>query len=1062
MVALHQYGLSGAMPKSSKVGPTTLGLDAAIEQHLAAAGVSNPAKTTCAFTEQEYDTWREVMLLSAQEFQNLVELAGLKHKSATKLLRYADDFRAAFREELTAERPESKQRAWDARSSPPLMPPASSPPAGGTAAAPVTEATVAGGVAGLWGSSGPTPDPAEQRRGEDDTALGRPGAGATDLTGPSAGGGGAPAAAAVGTAAASAAPVAAAPTAAASAEDGARAAELIGEATRCAQELADFGTACALFREALALDPGAAMGWFGLGFSLYNRDGGNTEEQATCYERAAELDPRHAMARSNLGNLRAVLRGDVDGAERLFREALALDPSCADAHNHLGWLLLRARGDAAGAEACFRTAVALDGGYGDARVNLGLVLAEGGAWGRAEEQFRTALASNPAHAEAAHHLDDLLRRVADCGSDAAGEEAGACAGAGGGGRGGAATPDGVAGREGIVGARAGGADAGGAGAGGVVGGLGRAASEQACRAALAKDPLDADALMGLGHALERQAAADKARAQRAGFYLAPGGHPGGGKDGDRDDPLAGAERCYRAVIAADPRHADAHNCLALLLESSAAPHQRVGEAEALYRRCLELDPRHASAAYNLGLLLETARRDLAGAEAMYRLTIALDPRNANAHSNLGILVKDARGDFDSAEALYRTALALDPRHSAAANNLGALLETARGDLAGAEAMYRAALDMDPSNGDAVLNLGILINGKAEALEAAFHRLAPGATAELQAPGATAAGATAAVLDARRSDSSGSGVASGASAEACGLAADAAALFCEAAALWDRSDGEGNRYSSEARLSASRLRALATPSRPGSSAAAAATATVAASLPSPAATSPGAAAAASAPASSSPSPSHSHSLPPSSSFAAATLAEVVSSASACVGALFRAVDRNGDGCLTRSELLGFLHRKGPKGCADSGDGGDGAAVAAEAAAVRATLCKCLGLPPAVKDATARACFELCFDIVDADGTATIEEGEMVGFVEDVAYLGFLYALACKQRGGSGGGSGDGSGDSGLPRLDPKIIEALEAIDSDRDGSLSPLEVLKALKAKPEIRAMLLEDRRSAAK
>lgn len=204
---------------------------------------------------------------------------------------------------------------------------------------------------------------------------------------------------------------------------------------------------------------------------------------------------------------------------------------------------------------------------------------------------------------------------------------------------------------------------------------------------------------------------------------------------------------------------------------------RVDEAESHYRKAIELDPTHSSANYNLGLLLEVVKRDYTGAEACYRKTISLDPTNANALSNLGILLKDIRRDYDSAEKCYRQAIEVDPQHSAACNNLGTLLETVRGDLEGAEVMYRRAMYLDMKNADAVLNLGILLHGKAERLENTLKDTCPNMDPTFLTPETTQ------------------------------LAQDAAKLYYEAAGLWDLSDGEGNRYSSASRQSASQLKAL---------------------------------------------------------------------------------------------------------------------------------------------------------------------------------------------------------------------------------------------------------------
>jgi len=566
---------------STKVAPT-LGLDAPIAEHLAAAGVNRPEETARGMADQEYDEWREIMLLSSSELRDLMELVGVKHKSATKLARYAEDYKRHNGPEIEAPRPESRERdaqpsgaersatgfsdslpgAGTQRTAAVVSAPASNPspsaieippgsrdrtlPAGDAA----SEKTVPNrsGEAIVAGHS-----PIGSKLAPKESAGSDAGTGAIAETSPI-----------ESQIASEAAPAGAAgPLAEAKAggvledelpgEDAeAMAGELMVAATAAAQESGDFDLAVNLFREALALDETTAEAWFGLGFSLYQRDGGNTEEQIECYERAVELDPTHTMARSNLGNLLQTLRQDFDSAEALFREAIRLDATCADAHNHLGWLLQNARKDFDGAEALYRTAVELDPGYADAQVNLGWLLHDVRKdLSGAEEVYRRAIELDPDNYQANYNLGLLLNKRGDL-KDVA-------------------------------------------------------SAEQQYRRAIELDPNNVLALISLGNLLETA----------------------------RDD-LVGAEQCYREAIAIEAENANAHNCLGILLESGEPP--RMQEAEECYRRALELNPGHASASYNLGLLLELVRRDFAGAEQCYRRTIELEPTNANAHSNLGPLL----------------------------------------------------------------------------------------------------------------------------------------------------------------------------------------------------------------------------------------------------------------------------------------------------------------------------------------------------------------------------------------------------------------------------------------
>ena len=613
---------------------------------------------------------------------------------------------------------------------------------------------------------------------------------------------------------------------------------------------------------------------------------------------------------------------------------------------------------------------------------------------------------------------------------------------------------------------------------------------------------------------------------------------------------AEAERCYRQSIEVEPLSANAYNCLAILLETGSPP--RMDEAEQLYREALRLDPAHASAAYNLGLFLETVRRDYSGAEENYRRTISLDPGNANAHSNLGIVVKEVRRDYAEAERLYRRAIEIDPGHSAAYNNLGALLETVRGQLQGAEACYRRAMALDPANGDAILNLGILLNSRAEQLDASFMRqlavaaeVPPTSSNSEHSPDGFATTAN----SAGSGPSSGDGTSSGGpftGHPGMALAVEAAALYCEAAALWDLSDGEGNRYSAEARLAASRLRLVvpasaSRPSTPSSSLAshpASRPQTPAGGRPASAGRRPvsassgrsrgsvGSDGSAGSDSGSSAQPSsHLRVTSPTGSKdknngdfsmgksaadnaaektapkaaekaaadkvtagkvaaidkAAADEAAADKAASAAaeaaaenatversavcaadkataektsaievvasdlgsdaalpevdgIGALFQAVDKNGDGECTRTELMRVLNGKSE-----------------ESQRLRVILCQTMGLPDAVTGKSARGAFELAFDCLDRDGSHSIDIAEMRKFVSDMHIISALY------RRSVGINSIEDEDDKAtIPPgmvLDSDMVEVLRSTDTDGDGSLSNVEIIKSMKAHPQMRKLL---------
>lgn len=84
------------------------------------------------------------------------------------------------------------------------------------------------------------------------------------------------------------------------------------------------------------------------------------------------LNPRDAVARATIGNLRAQL-GDADGAIAEFRQLVEVDPRNADAWFNLGYLL-EGRDALDEAERAFRRAVELNPSHDRAWYGLGLVL----------------------------------------------------------------------------------------------------------------------------------------------------------------------------------------------------------------------------------------------------------------------------------------------------------------------------------------------------------------------------------------------------------------------------------------------------------------------------------------------------------------------------------------------------------------------------------------------------------------------------------------------------------------------------------------------------------------
>jgi tetratricopeptide (TPR) repeat protein len=103
-------------------------------------------------------------------------------------------------------------------------------------------------------------------------------------------------------------------------------------------------------------------------------------------------------------------RGDLEGAEHLYRQALDLQATLAAALTNLGNLLYR-RGDAAGARRLYEQALERDPAQIEARYNLGNILDDLGDTDLAIAELRRVTAAAPAFADAHYNLGLLLARV---------------------------------------------------------------------------------------------------------------------------------------------------------------------------------------------------------------------------------------------------------------------------------------------------------------------------------------------------------------------------------------------------------------------------------------------------------------------------------------------------------------------------------------------------------------------------------------------------------------------------------------------------------------------------
>src|SRR5213594_1291376 len=115
-----------------------------------------------------------------------------------------------------------------------------------------------------------------------------------------------------------------------------------------------------------------------------------------------------------------------------------------------------------------------------------------------------------------------------------------------------------------------------------------------------------------------------------------------------------ADAATRKITAANPRNAEAHTLLGIVLDQRGL----TGEAEREYHAALLLKPNSVTALANLGVLLAKTNR---ASEAIkeFEAVLRIDPKRATAVYNLGALYA-ARGDYKRAIPLLERAAGITP------------------------------------------------------------------------------------------------------------------------------------------------------------------------------------------------------------------------------------------------------------------------------------------------------------------------------------------------------------------------------------------------------------------
>ncbi len=330
---------------------------------------------------------------------------------------------------------------------------------------------------------------------------------------------------------------------------------------------------------------------------------GNLQTAERLYREILSHNPRDSDALHLLGVI-AHQVGNQQAAVDLLQQAIAINPNAPPFYCNLG-SAYRALGRLEEAAQSYRRSLQLQADYAEAHGNLGVVLKEQGKLEEAIAAYRQALQLKPEQAAVHHNLAIALKRS----------------------------------------------------------GLFAEAIAHYKRAIELK-PAYVDAHNNLGMVLREQ-----------GNY-------------------AEAIACHQRALQLKPDKPESHLGLGLVLKAQG----RIGEAAACYERALAQRPEYAEAHSNLGNVLQSQGR-LAEAVASYERALRYKSDSCETHNNLGVALQEQR-QLEAALASYRRALELEPDYAEAHLNMGNVLEML-GQLDRAVASYQRALDARPDYTEAL-------------------------------------------------------------------------------------------------------------------------------------------------------------------------------------------------------------------------------------------------------------------------------------------------------------------------------------------------------------------------
>ncbi|WP_265944548.1 tetratricopeptide repeat protein [Dechloromonas sp. A34] len=183
----------------------------------------------------------------------------------------------------------------------------------------------------------------------------------------------------------------------------------------------------------------------------------------------------------------------------------------------------------------------------------------------------------------------------------------------------------------------------------------------------------------------------------------------------RKDDEAAIEH-YRLASQLQPQNAEPHANLGDLLLKSG----KFALAHESYQKAIAINPQAPSALSGIALLLQKKGK-LESAVEYYEKALAIAPKSATIHCHFGIALQ-AQNKLSEAVAAYRRALAINPEYAEAHNNLAGALHDQNNLTAVIEHLQKA-ITIDPGYAEAHSNLGVALyeQGHVEQSVASFYR-----------------------------------------------------------------------------------------------------------------------------------------------------------------------------------------------------------------------------------------------------------------------------------------------------------------------------------------------------